>query len=55
MTMVEKIISWLKAKINSRFEDSDNVQRFFRAEYGRDAEIAYRHWQDKREFYTKYN
>lgn len=55
MTTVEKIINWLKDKINERFEDRENIQRFFRAEYGRDAEIAYHMWITKREMYTKYN
>ena len=54
MEIIKNIIKWLKVKINARFEDHDNIRRFFRAEYGQDAEIAYYLWQTKRELYTKY-
>lgn len=54
MEKVINIFNWLKKKINERFEDRENIMRFFRAEYGRDAEIAYNLWITKREMYTKY-
>lgn len=55
MTLFEKIVSWLKRKLHQRFEDKENIQRFFRAEYGKDAEIAYHMWITRREMYTKYH
>lgn len=55
MEKVINVLNWLKKKINERFEDRENIMRFFRAEYGRDAETAYNLWITKRELYTKYH
>ena len=51
--MMYEIFSWFKNQIDSMFIDHDSIKRFFRIEYGMDADLAYRHWLVNREFLNK--
>lgn len=48
MLIITAILNWLKNKINYRFADHESMERFFRTEYGRDADIAYHQWATTR-------
>jgi len=51
--MMYSIFSWLKNQIDNLFVDHDNIKRFFRIEYGIDADRAYSHWLINRELLNK--
>lgn len=46
--MLKLLVNQIKTKINQFFEDGEEAKRFFRVEYGPNADIAYHHWQAHR-------
>lgn len=51
MDIIMSMLNLLNSKLSNWFIDHDTVQRFFRIEYGQDADAAYTYWTKTRGMY----